>query len=148
MLRFGGRKWRECTNPAAKKCVCFQKPTQRLSEVFCCGRSNSQALSVFPKGRKWRIPRELRCDPKGGLESYICNGKASSILSSHCKCVHVPNNKIHLSLTMQERNLLKNTWPIRESPVDLGCLAEPLINQKQSPRQTLQQRHHHLVQTL
>lgn len=48
----------------------------------------------------------------------------------------VPNNKIHLSLIVQERSLLKYIWPIRESPIDLRYLAQLLNYQKQCPEET------------
>lgn len=58
------------------------------------------------------------------------NRRAPSTVSSHWKCVSVPNNKIYHNLIMQERDLLKYIWPIKESPVDLGCLAQSLNDQK------------------
>lgn len=65
--------------------------------------------------------------------------EAHSMVSSPWKYVSVPNNKIHFSLTLQERKLIKikYMWPIKESMCDLGRLVQPLHNQKRYSGHTL-----------
>lgn len=73
--------------------------------------NNYSHVICIPEGQGEKHSKGVALWSVGSLESDIHNGKAPSIVSSHWKNVSVPNNKIHHSLIMQERDLLKYIWP-------------------------------------